>query len=287
MKEQTQRDRAQGAEKLKAALDSINDEKEQNLAKVVSRKDLPREPANHRARTLHSSNNGKAGSKSGHKLSLLERIRKETRDARDARLARASVPASQLTKKPTEVKKAPPGLVEQYKRSNLQKASIDMTARPPAAPRVPRPPLVIARSEKPASDNSFQVREDRLRALTLGKTVKATASPDRRLTSTDQQSKAPTTPKSSSGPIRQVLPSDDLMDGGDLEGQQQKSRDIHSTSKTQPATTLDGGHPQKPLMGTPPLSRFGSPGPPGTGKRKAPPSIFMTPNKKPRPGGGR
>ena len=55
LKEQTLRDREQGAEKLKAALDSINDEKEQKLAKVVPRKDLPKAPTNHRARTLYTT----------------------------------------------------------------------------------------------------------------------------------------------------------------------------------------------------------------------------------------
>ena len=54
LKEQIQKDREQGAEKLKAVLDSIKDEREQNLAKVVSRQDLPREPTKSKSRALYN-----------------------------------------------------------------------------------------------------------------------------------------------------------------------------------------------------------------------------------------
>jgi hypothetical protein len=271
LKEQTRKDREQGAEKLKAALESIKDEREQNLAKVVARKDLPREPSNQKAKTLYSYNSGKTGSKSGHKLSLLEKIRKE---ARDARLARINAPTSQLTKKPTEIKKAPQALVEDYKRSAQQKSSASTASRSPSAPRNPRPPLAFTRQEKPAIDKSFQEREEKLRALTGGRPTKFTTTVERSSTSMEDQPKQPAISLPVSRP-KAKLPQSDGVDDDDDEVEDTPLPETRRNSKNQ--TVKDATSPPKHRMGTPPLSRFGSPGPPP--KRKAEPSIFMTAKK--------
>jgi RNA polymerase II transcription factor SIII (Elongin) subunit A len=269
LKEQTQKDREQGAEKLKAALDSIKDEREQNLAKVVARKDLPKEPTNYRARTLHNYNSGKTGSKSGHRLSLLEKIRKE---AREARLARINAPTSQLVKKPSEIKKAPQGLVEDFKRAAQQKASMSVAVGSPSAPRIPRPPLAVTRQQKPAIDKSFLEREDRLRALTGGRPREGTATIDPSSRRTDQQSQRPTT----SQPLLKRKPHLAQSDGANEEDVQDKQlSDTDSGTQSRPIHGIQS----TPLhrTGTPPVSRFGSPGPPP--KRKAEPSIFMSAKK--------
>jgi hypothetical protein len=252
-------------------LDSIKDEREQNLAKVVSRKDLPKEPANHKARTLWNYNSGKTGSKSGHKLSLLEKIRKE---AREARLARINLPTSQVVKRPTEVKRAPQGLVEDYKRSAQQRTSPFITAKPPRSPRNPRPPLAVTRLERPAVDESLQEREERLRTLTAKRPDVATNVPKSRIISTVPEPKPPLAIQHSSR-VRQQLSQTDGVSEDVLENSQMP--DPQPGSKVQTMDSVKSS-PKRPL-GTPPLSRFGSPGPPP--KRKAEPSIFMS-AKKPR-----
>ncbi len=271
LKEQIQKDREQGAEKLKAVLDSIKDEREQNLAKVVSRQDLPREPTKSKSRASYNYESGKTGSKSGHKLSLLEKIRKE---ARDARLARLNAPASQTVKRPTLVTKAPQRLVEEYKHEAQQKSALPGTARRPSAPRLPRPPLATSRQEKPTADKSFLEREERLRALTGGRPNKPNTVSELGTATTEPRGKQPTTLQAPRRPKPQIAQSDGVDD--------QDEEDL------QPSDVLPGGNappvitassPPKRGMGTPPLSRFGSPGPPP--KRKAEPSIFMT-AKKPR-----
>lgn len=254
---------------MKAALDSIKDEREQNLAKVVSRKDLPKEPLNNRAKTSYSHSSSKTGSKPGHKLSLLEKIRKE---ARDARLARLNRPASQLVNKPTEIKQAPRGLVEDYKRSIQQKCSTSVAVRPPPAPRIPKPPLALTRQEKPGVDKSFQEREDRLRALTGGRLNRATTALESSSKVTDHQPKRSTISQTMSNP-RPSLPQNDGVDEENVEDTQPAKKNSGITSK--PMRVVNS--PPKQGIGTPPLSRFGSPGAPP--KRKAEPSIFMTAKK--------
>lgn len=272
LKGQIQKDRDQGAEKLKAALDSIKDEREQNLAKVVSRKDLPREPINSKAKTIYSYNSGKTGSKSGNKLSLLEKIRKE---ARDARLARINQPTSQLIKRPTEVKQAPPGLVEDYKRVALQSSPASLPSKPHSISRSPRPPLAISRQEKPVVDDSFLEREERLRALTGGRPTRAATELDSSITRTDNQSKRPTPAQPLSSRPKKHLPQIDGVDDEDVPDTELSE----ICDGPQSHTAGNANSPPKQRTGTPPLSRFGSPD--RRPKRKAEPSIFMS-GKKPK-----
>lgn len=269
LKEQTQRDREQRAEKLKAALDSIKDEREQKLAKVVARKDLPREPTNHKARTIYNFNSGKSGSRLRGKPSLLEKIRKE---ARDARLARTNVPTSQLVKRANEVKKAPQGLVEEYKLSAQQKDPGTLATRPPSTSRVPRPPLAHVRQDRPATEETLLEREERLRALTEGRAKRATKTSDSRAGGTDQLLESSANSQPLPKPRPQLPQSDGILDE-DVEEPQ--GSETLGSSKKRGAPTANNS--PKHLMGTPPRSRLGSPGQPP--KRKAEPSIFMSAKK--------
>jgi elongin-A len=249
LKEQIQKDREQGAEKLRAELNSIKDEQEQNFAKVVSRKDLPREPGSQRSRTLYNYNSGKTGSKSGHKLSLLDKIRKE---ARDARVARLNIPASMVPKQPTKVTRAPQSFVDEYKRGAQQRSSPSGTDRP-MAPRAPRPPLALSRQDKSAAGKTFQEREERLRALTSGP-----ATAGHPLPSLKSENQMP------------------LVDDEDL-ADEDEPRAKGRQSRPEPALRTSAVSPPRPRACTPPTTRFGSPGPPP--KRKAEPSIFMAVKK--------
>ncbi|ERF73734.1 hypothetical protein EPUS_00988 [Endocarpon pusillum Z07020] len=271
LKEQTEKDREQGAEKLKAALDIINDEREQNLAKVLSRKELPKEPINYKAKTLYNYNSGKTGSKSGHKLTLLEKIRKE---ARNARLARMNQPVPRIANKATEVKQAPRGFVEDQKLLARQKTSAPVAIRQPTVPRVAKPPIAIVRQEKPASDKAFLEREERLRALTEGRRNKAITISETSSPKTDAISKGSTASQALSRPQR-PLPQSDGADDEDMGGTQASSPITRRRNQNVSASRSTPKH----HTGTPPSTRFASPPPPP--KRKAEPSIFMS-LKKPK-----
>lgn len=265
LKEQTQKEREQGVEKLKAALSNIKDEREQNLAKVVSRKDLPMEP-NPRVRTLQHYHGGKIGSKPGHKLTLLEKIRKEAREAREARLARIKQPTSPSVKKPT---KAPLSLVEDYKLEVQQKASTHVPTGPLGGPKPPRPPLASQSQTKPAADKSLKEKREKLRALTVDKTVPMSESTT---VTSELRTKLPTTLQAPSTSEAQVPQSNGVDDNDDEEP---PLPDMVRGAKAQ--LLLAASSPPKRRAGTPPPSRFGTLGP--RPKRKVEPSVFMTAKK--------
>jgi RNA polymerase II transcription factor SIII (Elongin) subunit A len=231
--EQTKVDREKGAEKLKAALDAVKDEREQKLAKVVSRKDLPKEPINYKAKILYRHTLAQRTLASGQgKKGLLYKISKETHEAR---LLRTRGPTSHPQFKLTEVTEAPRGLIEEYKfttlhnqkfnkptaakapippRSSMPPLAVTMREKPvfdnslnkppvakaPIPPRSSKPPLAITMRERPVMDNSLKEREDRLRALTGATPSKTTIAPDSSRKATNNQANrpaiSPSTPKS-------------------------------------------------------------------------------------------
>lgn len=161
-----------GEDKLKAALANIQDQKNQNVAQLVSRKELPRPGgASRRQNITYNYISGKTGSKGANKMSLMEKIRKETRDAKSARLSR---PTHALPKKESLVTRAPQRFLQDLK---LTATSVPSSPnRPPVTNpiRPPRPPLLLARSKAPASASTYDVtqdREARLRSLKDGKQV--------------------------------------------------------------------------------------------------------------------
>ena len=151
----------QGAEKLKAAFASIKDEKEQSVAQLKTRKELPRQRPSMKARIAHGYASGQAGSKGAHKLSLMEKIRKGAQSSKTASMA-------DLKKQSSTVKSAPQDfLTSQRQPAGRQQTSLlagplECVAAPPTA----LPPL----SSSPP-DKSYQERETRLRALTSGTAI--------------------------------------------------------------------------------------------------------------------
>lgn len=137
-----------------------------------------------RARIQYNYVSGRAGSKGANKMTLMEKIRKEAKDARASKMNR---PMHELQKRATAVTRAPEQFVEEVKKKKevgavkvlppLRNASLVRTgmggsssnststamARPPM--HVPRPPKM------PAVDSSYDLtsdREARLRALKMG-----------------------------------------------------------------------------------------------------------------------
>jgi elongin-A len=285
--EQTKVDREKGAEKLKAALDAVKDEREQKLAKVVSRKDLPKEPINYKAKILYRHTLAQRTLASGQgKKGLLYKISKETHEAR---LLRTRGPTSHPQFKLTEVTEAPRGLIEEYKFTTLhnQKFNKPTAAKAPIPPRSSKPPLAITMRERPVMDNSLKEREDRLRALTGATPSKTTIAPDSSRKATNNQANRPaisaSTPKSTASLPQTTSNAKHTLsqfDGnaaaavGDTPPA--KRNKVVAASTTSNQTRAEAIRPPQQRSGTPAtLPRFSSP------KRKAEPSVLMT-AKRPR-----
>lgn len=202
-------------------------------------------------------------------MSLLEKIRKE---ARDARLVRISQPAILSTKKPTEITRAPQALIEDCKRSIQQNVPTPVASRSPSAPRMSKPPLAVSRQEKPIVNKSFLEREERLRGLTGGRAIKAATMSDASRIRANHKSE-PAAHSQSSSNLKSQLPQNDGVDEEDLPDTPHS--ETHLAPKV--SITSNANSPPKRRMGTPPPSRFSTQGPPP--KRKAEPSIFMTAKK--------
>jgi hypothetical protein len=292
LSEQTQKDREQGAEKLKAALDAVKDEREQKLAKVVSRKDLPKEPINYKARILYShSRTHRLLPPAQRKNRLLCKISKETHEAH---LLRTRGPTSNPQFKLTEVTEAPRGLIEEHKFMALHNQKFIKPAAPkaPIPPRPSKAPLAVTMREKPVFDKSLKEREDRLRALTGAAPSKTTTAPDLSRKVTNNQSARskispgmpkPTTslfPQITSNAKRTISQRDGPAAAEAVDDTPPVKRNkIVSTNRTSNPTRAAASNspqqaansPSQQRSGTPAtLSRFDSP------KRKAEPSVFMT-----------
>lgn len=163
LKQEAQNDLDQDAEKLKAAFANIKDEKEQNLAQLKTRKELPRQASSFRQRMVHNYISGKTGSKGANRLSLMEKIRKETRDTKNLRMA---IPTKDLKKQASTVTKAPKDFLEEA-RKPPERVVLTSPIRPPL--RAAAPPMAVSRSIASSSDRSALEQEARLRALTSGR----------------------------------------------------------------------------------------------------------------------
>jgi hypothetical protein len=280
LKEESQSDMALGEDKLKAALDNIQSEREHNLAQLVTRKELPRSDPSMRQRIRHGYISGRTGSQGASKLSLMEKVKKEARDARAARMA---VPNRDAMKKTSSlVTRAPQQFVEDIKRAEIQKSQ--MMQRQHISPerpiRAPRPPMHAPRPIAPEdlSYREMQDREARLRALTSGKAAPRTgitpavavAGP-----SSPIERRAPSMPSdvsepSGSGSARS-RGTEPALSASFLESFDLSSRDTLGDVLETQQTRSPG--------------RVASPQPRSL-KRKEPPSLFMSTPKKPlkRPG---
>jgi hypothetical protein len=154
---------AQDTEKLKAAFANIKDEKEQNLAQLKTRRELPRQPDSFRQRMVHNYMSGKTGSKGANKMSLMEKIRKETRDTKNLKM---STPTKDLKMQASPVTKAPKAFLEEVRKP--QQRMVHTSPTLPAS-RVAAPPLAVSRPSHSSNDRSLSGQEARLRALTSGR----------------------------------------------------------------------------------------------------------------------
>lgn len=255
LKQEAEMDISAGEDKLKAALANIKIEKEQNLAQLVSRKDMPRPQVGRRQRITYNYMSGKSGSKSANKMSLIEKIRKE---AREAKMARMSRPTHELHKSATVVTKPPQQFVDELK----QKAAATQIHQPPSRPliRAPRPALGAPQQGSPrpalvsSSHEMMQEREARLRGLKSGNPKPS-----------GQVSSIPPVQKLSSEqgprPPAQRLSSSFLEDSEDEP--EPRKRLNESADRPKHATGISTSSPQ-----------------PGTLKRKQAPSLFMSTPKK-------
>jgi hypothetical protein len=167
---------------LKAALKGAQSEKEQQVVEVVGSakraalwisSDAP--GPNKRARMSYNYNSGKTGSKGAHKMTVMEKIRKEARSFKTGVMDR---PMHELKKKFNGVSKPPPSFVEELKRKKEQQAEQAQRAlsRPaqttkPLAPweQPPKPKVQPAKASGVEPYDMTSDREARLRALKAGK----------------------------------------------------------------------------------------------------------------------
>jgi elongin-A len=266
LKQEAQDDMVQDAEKLKAAFANIKDEKEQNLAQLKTRGELPRQAGSFRQRMVHNYMSGKTGSKGANKMSLMEKIRKETRDRKNLRMA---IPTKDLKKQASTVMKAPKDFLEEARKPQER---VVQTSPAKSAIRAAAPPMAIARPSASSSDRSFRDREDRLRALTSGRSL------DRQDAVQISSLDGPSSPPSQSSKT-QRSPNKQAVEPSHLIQQPTVSRPRSSAHFLEPGPSDSG------LGDSGPVPRINSPGQrspqPLKTKRKAPPSVFME-TKKPK-----
>ncbi len=163
LKQEAHDDMNKGAKELKAAFANIANEKEQNLAQMKSRRELPRAgDVGMRQRMVHGYTSGKTGSKGAHAMSAIEKIRRE------AAGPRRIIPTKDLKKQASTVTKAPQDFLEDRRRAPERRIQTS-PARAPV--RAAAPPMALAHPRPAANDISFQDREARLRALTSGRSL--------------------------------------------------------------------------------------------------------------------
>ncbi|KIW20904.1 hypothetical protein PV08_01483 [Exophiala spinifera] len=268
-----QRSRAQTEEDLKAAFANIQSEKERNTTIIAKRQHLPLQTPSRKAVIHWNYISGKTGSKGAHKMTLMEKIRKETRNARISKMKR---PTHELQKRATTVKTAPLAFVEDVKRKAEAARPLPppqspptrgaaatttptrMSARP-TAPRTSRPPMHAPKPKVQPLHQSYDLtadREARLRALKLG-------------------GPRPTPPTPASAPtVQQRAPGGGGLTANFLED----SDDEDDRRVQQPRRGLKANHDDR----RPPSTNAVADRPPQgqTLKRKQPPSMFMSTSKR-------
>lgn len=269
--------------KLKAAFASIKQEKEQNLAKQISR---PSGPATARRANIGWSNRSNWGP-STKNMTASEKIKHDMKDAARSRMLRErnqlklgrAMKSTATPSNHTKVAVAPRSMVEEIKKRNASPPPTPV----PRAIRVPvrrttgsRPPLhapstTEKRRPKEAGDgyDLMKDRESRLKAM---QTRKFDSSADSEHPTSDAKGGG-----DAGGLSLDFLEDDDLFsddDNNQAVTTPKKATSHFSPSHNKHAGTTSPAPPHHPA-GPRPLPA----------KRKAPPSLFMaSPAKKARPG---
>ncbi len=254
---------SKGEDELKAAFAGIKSEKEKNTSQFISTQDLGKI----RGKGAMVFNNGRWNVKGTKNMTLMEKMKKE---ARDARAAKASfVPTTQLPQRTTVIRHAPQQFVDKAKR---HAASPPPPAQPVVrAPRMSRPPLhAPSRPSGPAVEAKYDLmrdREARLQAMKGKTTVNRPKPTQMDGTSSSARSAAESVPeKPGSLSLR-------YLEGGPFDDDDEPldHRTLLKPPKDRPRSASPGRMSPKPVL-----------------KRKAQaPSLFMSPSKKPllkRPG---
>ncbi|EXJ77897.1 hypothetical protein A1O3_09056 [Capronia epimyces CBS 606.96] len=240
---------------LKVALASIKNEKEQNVTQIASRVNLP---ASKRARINYNYISGRTGSKGAHKMTMLEKIKKEARDAKASRMNR---PMHELPKRATTVTRPPQQFVDDLKQKAATPVSPALI-RNPGPIRTSRPPLHAPKPGPAELDASYDLtrdREARLRALKSGR---AASNPTASLPGSTARN--PPVPATRSDPQIQARLTLDFLETPD-------EHDVEPPRKLLKVNEDDRPRSGSPMRLNPQPQRL---------QRKLPPSPFMsTPRK--------
>lgn len=264
LKKDAEEEMSKGEDELKAAFAGIKAEKEKNTSQFVSQQDV----GNIKGKGHMLFNNGRWNARSTKNMTLMDKMKKE---ARDAAAAKASFrPTTHFfPQRTTAVRQAPQQFVDQARR---QAASPPPPAQPIIrAPRSSRPPLhAPPRPRGPAVDGEYDImkdREARLQAMKGPKMTNGSGSTQTNGESSSPRSAVePTSERPASLSSRYLV--DDLFDEDDGPDDY---RTLLKPPEERPRSASPGRISPKPVL-----------------KRKAQaPSLFMSPSKKPflkRPG---
>lgn len=280
LKQESEMDMSHGEEKLRAAMDVVRTEREQNVTQLVKGADLPRPRQGLRASINYKYKSGITGSKGAQKLSLMEKIKKEAREARALRLATEARQRLTQGKTMSQISRPPQQFLEEARKTeDIKKLRNDgPSSSPERAIRAPR--KSVHRDEPThAQELTFkeiQDREARLRALAAGRgppDIKATSEPEKELPRTPAKPSNTVTEDTASPPAKGNL-SESFLE-----------------SSNSPPDPPDNGRQVLRRVEDPERShrlaspgRISSPQPASRLKRKGGASIFMSPsrNKIPR-----
>ncbi|KAL2416465.1 hypothetical protein ABEF95_016139 [Exophiala dermatitidis] len=263
---------------LKAALANIKKEKEQNVVEIANKVPGSYGPSR-RARIFNNYVTGRTGSKGANKMTLMEKIRKEARDAKASRMNR---PMHELPKRATPVTTPPQRFVEDLKQKAAVAAKAVTVTSPPTASRRPvirtsRPPLHAPRPPQ-SNDSSYDLtkdREARLRALKAGKPLVPTATDPARapvsMSTAARRDLGPTS-RSASHLTLDFLEDDDGADDA-MEEPPRKLRKVSNEDA------------RRQTSASPASVRPNTSAQPPTKKRKMAPSLFLSSKKITKPPG--
>ena len=256
LKKDLEDEMSKGEEELKATLDAIKSEKEKKTSQFVSQAQVGNMRS---ARGPMVFNSGRWSQKSTKSLTLMEKIKKEARDARAVKVN--SMPARQQIPRST-VRQAPQQFVEQARR---QAASPPPPAQPIVrAPRMSRPPMhAPPRPRGPAVEENFDIMKDREARLQAMKSRTSADRPEQQQTDGTSSSARKDTRLEIEKPggLSSRYLEDDIFDEDD---EPLDHRTLLKPPPDRPRSASPGRMSPKPVL-----------------KRKAPPSLFMSPSKKP------
>lgn len=273
LKKEADAEMAAGTDRLRAALTSIKEEKEQNLARLTTNAAMP-------GKRTNTGWSGRAnwGPSTKH-MSASERIKRNQADAQRARMIRErnqikmgrALKACATPQNFAKVTVAPRSMIEEVKKAN---------APPPPEPKVIRAPVrrgYIPRPPMPAPKD-----EERKRPREAGAGYDLIGDREARLKAMQTKKHEPTPHSNQQSPSK-------VDDGGGLsldflEDDELFSDDGNASSPAKTATPQKASSeglvpPRQAIVSHPPRPVSPRPLP---AKRKAPPSIFMA--KRPRTG---